>query len=598
MKASARQSVYAPALGGAPSHGHPASGSDVLTLAVWAVLAGAAFLLAAILVLVPQRPVLLALPLLLAATGTGAAVLRWRERRQWAMRIMMGGIWCFAVGSTISLDGLQGPSAVLYPAIVVTIGWLMGFRAALAAAGMAVVVAFLLDVSVAMGVPLQSLRGVPVTDGMAQFVALSLASALVAYFAQLYQDRLAELRQAGRDLDGRALALKASEASLDRAQAIARVGSWSRDPGADVTRFSAEACRILGWHPDGEYGEDELLAQVVAEDVERVREAWRAALGGTAFDLEHRIVTGSGVRWVRQKVEFDFAPDGKVQCVQGIIQDITERKHAELELQKYQQHLERLVTDRTAALSVAKEAAETASRAKSAFLANMSRELRTPMNGILGMTATALRDSNSPRMRELLLSIDDTSKRLLAVINDILDISKLEAERMYLDSTYFTLDVVRKDVLDLLVASAGEKGLALDFEIDEALVGRTLVGDSLRLEQILINLVGNAIRFTERGKVHVRVRPDEDDENGMMLRWDVEDTGIGIAASDQRRIFSAFEQGDVNLSRRFGGTGLGLAISSGLARMMGGEMGVESEPGRGSRFWFTVRLGKGRTGEG
>jgi len=589
---SSRQEAHSSAGDGASRLPLSQQRRDLLAMAVRLVWIGAVALLAALLLFVPQRGILLALPLLLIATGAIAAFFQWRDRWQMVSRTVLSGVWCFFVASVISIDGLHGPSAVAYPAIVVTAGWLFGVRAALGAAALAVVVAVAMSLVGPLGAPLESLRGNSIGDGMAQFTALSAASALVAYFAQLYQDRLSELRQAGHDLDGRALALKASEADLDRAQAVARVGSWIRDPLTDAIRFSAEARRILGW--DEVAADGDMLAQVDAEDFPRVSAAWQAALHGSAFDLEHRIVVGGAVRWVRQKADFDFAADGSPRRVLGIIQDITERKHAEFELEKYQHRLELLVAERTAALSVAKEAAESASRAKSVFLANMSHELRTPMNAIMGMTMIALRKSDDPRLRDSLLKIDEASKHLLALINDILDISKIESDRLTLDSAYFTLAALRKNVLELLAPQAAEKGLVLVFELAPELAARTLVGDPLRLGQIVLNLAGNAIKFTERGTVDIRVGVAEERDNGLVLRWEIEDTGIGISAPDRRRIFSAFEQADGSLTRKFGGTGLGLAISSRLARMMGGEMDVDSEPGRGSTFWFTVRLGRAR----
>lgn len=591
---SSRQEAYPSAGDGSSQLSLLPHRRDLIAMAVRLVWIGAVALLAALLLFVPQRGILLALPLLLMATGAIAAFFQWRDRWLMVSRTVLVGVWCFLVASVISIDGLHGPSAVAYPAIVVTAGWLFGVRAALGAAALAVVVAFAMSLLGPPGAPLQSLRGQPIGDGMAQFVALSVASALVAYFAQLYQDRLAELRQAGRDLDGRALALKASEADLDRAQAVARVGSWILDPLTGAIRFSAEARRMLGWTEDAAGGDGDMLAQVDAEDFPRVSAAWQAALHGAAFDLEHRIVVGGAVRWVRQKADFDFAADGSPQRVLGIIQDITERKHAEGELEKYQHRLELLVAERTAALSVAKEAAESASRAKSIFLGNMSHELRTPMSAIMGMTTIALRKSDDPALRDSLLKIDQASKHLLALIDDILDISKIESDRLTLDSAYFTLAALRENVLELLAPQAAEKGLALGFELAPELAARTLVGDTLRLGQIVLNLGGNAIKFTERGTVDIRVGVAEERDNSLVLRWEIEDTGIGIPAPDRHRIFSAFEQADGSLSRKFGGTGLGLAISRRLARMMGGDMGVDSEPGRGSTFWFTVRLGKAR----
>ncbi|MCM2288019.1 MAG: ATP-binding protein [Sulfuritalea sp.] len=567
---------------------------DILRVTIWLLWLAAIVLLAALLIFVPQRSVMLALPVLLMATGAVAAYFQWRDRLRLVSWIVAGGIWCFVVASVISLDGMHGPSAVAYPAIVVTIGWLFGVRAALGAAGLAVAVALVMDLSAPLGAPLDTLRGHPIDDGIAQFVALSLSAALVAYFAQLYQDRLAALHQAGRELDGRAQALRASEADLDRAQAVARVGSWVGDPASGGIQLSVEACRIFGWPADRHPDSRDVMARVHPEDAARVGAAWQAALNGAAFDLENRIVVDGIVRWVRQKAEVEVAADGSPRRVLGIIQDITERKHAEAELEKYQHRLELLVAERTAALSVAKEAAESASRAKSVFLGNMSHELRTPMNAIMGMTMIALRKSDDPALRDPLLKIDEASKHLLALINDILDISKIESDRLTLDSAYFTLAALRDNVLELLAPQAAEKGLALGFELTPELAARTLVGDTLRLGQIVLNLAGNAIKFTETGAVDIRVGVAEEQASAVVLRWEVEDSGIGIAAVDQKRIFSAFEQADGSLTRRFGGTGLGLAISSRLARMMGGDMGVDSEPGRGSTFWFTVRLGKAR----
>ncbi|MBI5110067.1 MAG: PAS domain-containing protein [Rhodocyclales bacterium] len=566
---------------------------DLLRMAIRLTWLSSIILLAALFALVPHRAILLALPLLLMATAATATYFQWRNRLHLVARIVAAGAWCFIVASAISVDGVQGPSAVAYPAIVVTIGWLFGVRAALGAAGLAVAVALAMSLTPPFGTPLDSLRGHPIDDGMAQFVALSFSAALVAYFAQLYQDRLAALYRAGRELDGRAEALKASEADLDRAQAVARVGSWVRDPSSGEIQLSAEACRIFGWLADRQPASRDVLARVHPDDVPRVVAAWQAAVSGAAFDLENRIVVDGAIRWVRQKAEIELAADGSSRRVLGIVQDITERKHAEAELEKYQRHLELLVADRTAALSVAKDAAESASRAKSSFLANMSHELRTPMHAIMGMTAIARRRSDDPLLQDPLRKIEQASNHLLAVINDILDISRIEAERLHLDSAYFTLATVRESLLGLLGAKAAEKGLRLEFELAPSLAGITLVGDPLRLGQILLNLVANAIKFTGQGAIGVRVGIAEEHANGLVLRWEIEDDGIGIPAADQQRVFYAFEQADGSPTRRNGGSGLGLAICSRLVRMMGGEIGVASEPGVGSTFWFTVRLGKG-----
>jgi PAS domain S-box-containing protein len=284
--------------------------------------------------------------------------------------------------------------------------------------------------------------------------------------------------------------------------------------------------------------------------------------------------------------------EGRMIGLIGVIADIDERKRAQEELDRHREHLETLVAERTAALSVAKDAAEAASRAKSTFLANMSHELRTPMNAIMGMTGLALRRAEEPRLRNQLVKIEQASQHLLAVINDILDISKIEAERLVLERVVFRLGEVLENLASLIGHRAAEKGLRLDFDLPPELAALLLRGDPLRLGQILLNLAGNAVKFTAHGGITVRARLAEESPDEALLRVEVQDTGIGITAADQARLFTAFEQADSSMTRKYGGTGLGLAISKRLVQLMGGAIGVDSAPGQGSTFWFTVRLGK------
>jgi PAS domain S-box-containing protein len=243
--------------------------------------------------------------------------------------------------------------------------------------------------------------------------------------------------------------------------------------------------------------------------------------------------------------------------------------------------------DAERALREAKEMAEQASRAKSEFLANMSHEVRTPMNAIIGMCSLGLTADPSPRLRGYLGKIQQASRSLLTILNDVLDFSKIEAERLDLEAAEFVLDKVFDQVADLFQARAEEKGLEFVFAISP-FIPPLLVGDPLRLEQVLTNLVGNAIKFTDHGGIQVRVDVAGRQDDRVLLRFSVRDSGIGITPDQMGRLFTPFTQADSSITRRYGGTGLGLAIAKGLVDRMGGRMGAESRPGEGTLFHFTL----------
>ena len=272
--------------------------------------------------------------------------------------------------------------------------------------------------------------------------------------------------------------------------------------------------------------------------------------------------------------------------------DITERKRIESELAEYRDHLESLVEVRTAELATAKDAAETANRAKTAFLANMSHELRTPMNGIMGMISLATRRMTNPEGLEQLAKAKLSAERLLALLNDILDLSKIEAERLQLEDAPLRLTDNVAHILSLLGSTASAKGLRLAVDLPESIATQPLRGDPLRLGQILLNLVGNAVKFTQHGEVTLRIRQIGESNDAIQLRFEITDTGIGIDPAAQTRLFQSFEQADNSMTRKYGGTGLGLAICKRLVQLMRGEIGVRSSPGAGSTFWFTVMLKK------
>ena len=284
--------------------------------------------------------------------------------------------------------------------------------------------------------------------------------------------------------------------------------------------------------------------------------------------------------------------DGSISHYLGISRDITEEKRTEQELARHRHQLESLVEARTRELELAKDAAESASRAKSAFLANMSHEIRTPLNAVLGMAHIMRRDGVSPQQVDQLDKIDGAAQHLLGVINDILDLSKIEAEKFILDDGEFALDSVVSSVASMLYERASAKGLLLDVSTER--LPCLVRGDATRFTQALLNLAGNAVKFTESGSVALRVRVGERREGRLLVRVEVCDSGIGISAEMLPKLFGAFEQGDASTTRRYGGTGLGLAITRRLAELMGGEAGATSIAGVGSTFWFTAWLGMGR----
>jgi PAS domain S-box-containing protein len=326
---------------------------------------------------------------------------------------------------------------------------------------------------------------------------------------------------------------------------------------------------------------------VLPEDAARVVEAFAALKKDTrSLDIEYRIVRPSGeIRWVRARgFQVRDADDTLIRLI-GIVTDITDRKVAELEIARTNRALEAEVLIRKRA----EDAAEAANRAKSEFLANMSHEIRTPLNGVVGMTELALGTDLTAEQREYLDMAKSSAETLLTVINDILDFSKIEAGKLAVEVIPFDLYDCLATALKLLATRAHVKGLELACDIRPD-VPTALLGDPSRLRQVLTNLMGNAIKFTEHGEVVLTVEAETQTGADAMLRFSVADTGIGIPREQHEKIFQPFTQADGATTRTYGGTGLGLAISTTLVALLGGRIWLESEPGTGSTFIFTVRF--------
>ena len=390
-------------------------------------------------------------------------------------------------------------------------------------------------------------------------------------------------------------ALHASQAYLVQGEMLAGTGAWHGDLSTGHVDFTPGLASLLGLGPGDQLGIDKAVELATGGMSAAQGRSWlqRHIEQGKPLQGEFRTRAADGrPQWVEYRAV--PAPDSGLAFT-GVMQDISARKAVEAELAAHRASLEQRVAARTgelalanAALVCARDAAEAANRAKSAFLANMSHEIRTPLNAIIGLTHILTREVVEPRSQGQLQKVQSAGQHLLSVINDVLDLSKIEAGGLVLEPRAFSVQDLLEKTLSMLEERALSKGLRVLREVADD-VPPWLEGDALRVDQIITNLVGNAIKFSAAGDITVRLTLRAQGPQRVEIRLSVQDQGVGISLEQQARLFQPFTQADESISRRFGGTGLGLSIVQRLAGLMGGRVGLSSQPGVGSTFW--VELG-------
>ncbi len=481
--------------------------------------------------------------------------------------------------------GVNAPAISIFPMLVLLAGWMLGMGMARLLAG-----ATLAALGWLLWLDRPVTTSVPLIQGAVLAIVTLGAVALVGALVNGYRNRLNETLAVSRELGHRTVELEQVRQDLQAAQAVGEMGSWVYDCANDTIALSDQARLLLGVPVGASFDRRAMAARVHPDDRAGLAAAFDQARRSGELDHAHRLVLGERLRWVRQKARFERLPDGQPVRAIGLMQDITRRVADEAELAAHRHRLEDLVRARTVEVLQAKEEAIAANQAKTQFLANMGHEFRTPLNAILGFAYVARRDAESPQQAERIGHIEQAGRQLGLVIDNVLDMARLEAGRLVIES--IPLDVGR--VVDAVMAQVSDaaalKGLSLRCEVPDTLRG--LRGDPTRLQRALQNYADNAVKFTDQGSVLLRVRSEQEDGDGVLLRFEVQDSGIGIDADELPRLFDLFHQADAGASRRFSGTGLGLAITRALARLMGGAAGVHSVPGQGSTFWFTARLAR------
>ena len=629
--------------------------------------------------------------------------------------LLILGIWAYATIVSFFDGGLSSVNLYFYPPIIVLAAWRLGIRFGHLLTGASAAVCIVLYLVEAKGMLPAAPPLPPLLRLLVEIAIFAFCGIVVRALVRSYRDRLNEVGKLGAELAASAAEVRAREVDLNRAQSVAQIGSWTYDLATRSARLSPEASRLLGLRERDTIRPDDFAKMVHPDDLQGVTEAWREARAGRApFKLDHRILVDGETLWVREVA--DFAPDASGRSLPrvGTVQNISERKRIDAELEGHRRHLEELVQQRTdellatearaslilqssadglygvdahglvsfinpaacrilgyesgqvigrsahelfhhtradgspypatecpgrlsvrkgqsiridnevywcadgrsipvmyashpmiekgevtgavisfvdmsvqhaaaAAREQALIAAENLARTRSEFLANMSHEIRTPMNGVLGFAQIGLRSHlDGDKARNAFEKILASGNQLLGVVNEILDFSRIDAGKLPIEATEMSLLEVIDHALDNIADRARAKGLELRLEIAPGFPTRC-VGDPVRLGQVLLNLLSNAVKFTETGRIDLSAS-----RRNEVLVFRVADTGIGMTEDQLAFIFNPFHQADSSTTRKFGGTGLGLAICKRLLELMHGEIRVESRPGTGSSFEFSL----------
>jgi two-component system sensor histidine kinase/response regulator len=369
------------------------------------------------------------------------------------------------------------------------------------------------------------------------------------------------------------------------------------DCDGNIDYVNPRFTRVTGYTLAEAIGQNPRILKSGETPPETYSELWETVLAGRDWRgiLRNRRKSGE-LFWEEASISPIIDAQGKITHILAVKEDISERKRIEEELEEHQRNLEELVRQRTWDLFTALETAKVAEKTKDAFLANISHELRTPLNAIIGLSDLALRGHLEPKIHDTLAKISDSGQMLLAIVNDLLDLTKIAAGEMNFERIPFSLQKIARRVASVMAERIAAKGLIFALELDADLPA-VLIGDPLRIEQILLNLLSNAIKFTEAGHVTLRIALEGRQDDKLRLRFEIEDSGIGMTPAELERIFKPFAQADVSITRLYGGTGLGLAICKRLAEAMAGSIEVSSRPGQGTTFTVHLLACPGEAGE-